>query len=123
MRLLALAVVLLLVVGCTDALEHRLEQTPTPVPTATPIPAKVLEITSDITSQADAYVEENGTKGLCRIDDEWEATINWWQSKSLPYLRAFYEAPEFQEDDVLLVLAWLEHERGRYARLCADLDE
>ena len=98
--------------------------TPKPFPTLapTPTPTPLKQIILNFNARIEERLAEGGEREHCRLSDDIKTTLRSWYAESLTYLRAYYDAPYFSENDRDVVIYYLERERGRQARLCADAD-
>ena len=83
--------------------------------TATSSPEnRTKRITTRLQKQIDAAAQDSS----CYVGRTFEGTISYLSTKSIIHLRAFFKVPDLAESEVHAIVDYLEHQRGRHARLC-----
>ena len=90
-------------------------QSPVP-PTATPVLEVIYKVIIPYRSALGDLVSRHGSH--CNLDDNFRATVRHWTTNSKIYLREYHDLRDLDEDDVRIVIVFLETQRGRYDRLC-----
>ena len=89
---------------------------PTETPPSTPTPTQTEDLIVKIEGQIDEKVQKQGSS--CYVNKNIEATISWWSTKSIIYLRTYYEKPQLSSSDIRYMIDYLEGQRGSHERLC-----
>ena len=80
----------------------------------------VVKDASDITTYYDEEFERYHNKGrTCEVAERAEELVFVFLSSNINYIKAYFDAPKLNREDLLHLIAHLESESGRYASLCA----
>ena len=90
--------------------------TPTETAPPTPTPTQTDDLIVNFEGQIDEKVQEQGSS--CYVNKNIEATISWLSTKSINYLRTYWEKPKLSSSDIRYMIDYLEGQRGGHERLC-----
>ena len=89
---------------------------PTETPVSTPTPTQTEDLIANYERQIDEKVQEQGSS--CNLNKNFEAVISWLSTKSINYLRTYWEKPQLSSSDIRYMIDYLEGQRGSHERLC-----
>ena len=89
---------------------------PTETPVSTPTPTQTEDLIVNYKRQIDEKVQEQGSS--CNLNKNFEAVISWLSTKSINYLRTYWEKPQLSSSDIRYMIDYLEGQRGSHERLC-----